>query len=87
MMGLTSLGEGAREIKMPKKIYIYKGFGQTLEFAESLGWKDTYPDSADDEYDGPMADGIEEIAIGFIEDNGYVIIMEEENQNDKQGKN
>ena len=49
-------------------------FGDTLEFAESLGWEDIYPDATDPNYDGDMADGIEQDALDHIEDAGYEIM-------------
>jgi len=60
---------------MTEKIYNYECFGETLEFAESLGWVDNHPDSTDKDYDANMiGDAIEQEAIEFIEGKGYKIV-------------
>ena len=45
-------------------IHIHENMGDTLEFAESLGWVDD---------DGPDGDLTEESALDFIEATGYLI--------------
>lgn len=59
---------------MTEKIYNYECFGETLVFAEDLGWVDNHPDADDPGYDGPAADAIEEEAIDFIRDKGYTVV-------------
>ena len=50
----------------------YTGFGDTCEFAESLGWEDPNLDK-DGEWTPDMADATEESALDFIRAKGYVI--------------
>ena len=47
--------------------FFYKSLDDLISYAESLGWVDTYPDGTDDDYDGYVADAIEEECINFIE--------------------
>ena len=53
---------------LPRRVFEYKDFGSTIEFAEELGWVDTHGDGRDDDYD---ADSVEEDAIIFIKNAGY----------------
>ena len=55
------------------KIFKYESFGETLAFAESLGWKDTGEDCAGEDWNPEIADGLEESAIDFIKAHGYKI--------------
>jgi len=52
----------------------YESFGQTIEFAESLGWVDNHPDASDPEYDADMADAVEGDALVFIKSKGYRVV-------------
>jgi len=54
--------------------YQYECFGETLEFAEGLGWVDTHPGTDDPGYDGPAADAIEQEALEFIAGKGYTVV-------------
>ena len=54
---------------MTDKVFNYECFGETLVFAEDLGWVDNHPDADDPNYDGPTADEIEQEAIEFIQSN------------------
>ena len=56
---------------MNKKIYKYECLGDTLEFAESLGWK--ADDDSDDGRDD-FVDWLEQDAIEYIEGKGYEVI-------------
>jgi hypothetical protein len=56
-----------------QKIYKYECMGDTLEFAESLGWEDTFPADEDEGWDAGEADACEEEAIDFIRSKGYII--------------
>ena len=62
---------------MKKKIYKYEGFQPTLEFAESLGWEDIYPNHGEpchvcnSTYDESMCDFIEGQALAYIRAKGY----------------
>lgn len=56
---------------MKKKIKL-EGFGETIEFAESLGWIDTHGD-AESGWSPAEADYCEQEAIDFIETKGYEI--------------
>ncbi len=60
------------------KFYQYTSFGETLEFAESLGWEDNAPCAMQDEYSADDADGIEEEALAYIRDQGYLIMFEDD---------
>lgn len=55
--------------------YTYDCFGESLNFAESLGWIDNHPDETSKEFeDTPsMTDDIEDEALEFIKSKGYVI--------------
>ena len=57
---------------MIKKIKL-EGFGAIIEFAESLGWIDTYGDDAQGTWSPKEADNCEEDAINYIESKGYEI--------------
>ena len=48
------------------------GFGETLEFAESLGWVDQCNVEGDD-WTPELADALEEEAIDFIRNAGWLI--------------
>ena len=56
-----------KEVNMAK-IFKYESFGETLEFAESLGWEDT-----EEEWSPAIAGELEESAIDFIKAQGYKI--------------
>ena len=58
---------------MSKKIYKYECLGDTLEFAESLGWKED--DDSDDGRDD-FVDWLEQDAIEYIEGKGYEVIYD-----------
>ena len=53
--------------------YWDRGLGNTLEFAERLGWVDKHPDANYAEWNADMADDIEEEALEFIRSRGYHI--------------
>ena len=66
------------------KKYIYNGFGETLEFAETLGWLDIHPGIVSEWVNGVEitsgremfpgeVDDCEENAIDFIESKGFEI--------------
>ena len=55
------------------KKFIYESFGDTIEFAESLGWVDK-----DDAWNEVMAEAIEQDAIDYIESQGYEVIIDED---------
>ena len=50
------------------KTYVLESFGEIVDFAESLGWVDTY-----DDWSPSIADAIEDEAVIFIESKGYTI--------------
>ena len=50
-------------------VFVYDCFGDTLVFAERLGWKDDAPDGCD-------PDLIEASALDFIREKGIVVEME-----------
>lgn len=52
--------------------YQYECLGDTLEFAESLGWKED--DDSDDGRDD-FVDSLEQDAIEYIEAQGYEVIQ------------
>ena len=52
------------------EIFAYKSLDDLISYAESLGWVDTYPDGTCCDYDGYVADAIEEECINFIESMG-----------------
>ena len=54
------------------KIYAYESFGETLAFAESLGWIDPELDG-DGEWTAEKADATENSALDFISGRGFVI--------------
>ncbi len=66
---------------MSKKLFIYKSFGETLSFAESLGWKDNVED---DDWNTSVADSLEDEALTYIQEQGYRIIEEKEEDIDPQ---
>lgn len=51
------------------KLFFYKSFGETISFAEDLGWED---------------DAIEEEAIAYIKGKGYLIVDEWEEYPDPE---
>ena len=57
-----------------RKVFVYECFGETILFAESLGFVDDVPES---EWSASMADGLEEDALEFIESKGFKVIQEE----------
>ena len=57
---------------MPK-LFSYTCFGETLVFAESLGWADQYADNDDTDYSCGLADEIEQDALKFIRASGFTI--------------
>ena len=65
------------------KVFVYECFGETILFAESLGFVEDEPEPERPErvfpYDGwsaALADGLEADAIEFIESKGIKVIME-----------
>jgi hypothetical protein len=54
--------------------YVYKSLDDLISYAESLGWVDTYPDGSEDDYNGYVADAIEEECINFIESKDHDIL-------------
>ena len=52
---------------MPGKTLNYESFGETIFFAESLGWSEEWDDPNAD------ADALEEDAIEYIESKGYIV--------------
>jgi len=48
------------------------GFGETLSFAESLGWVDQC-DVEGDDWTPELADALEEEAIDFIRNAGWLV--------------
>jgi hypothetical protein len=60
--------------KMSKKKIKLDGFGETVEFAEYLGWIDTHGDATlEGNWSAADVDACEEEAIDFIESKGYEI--------------
>ena len=57
-----------------KKVYEYDGLVETVNFAESLGWVDTYGDADDGDWDEDIADCCEHEALEFIKSKGYVVM-------------
>jgi len=57
---------------MNQPIFIYESFGETLEFAEALGWQDN-----EEEWNCEVADGLEYDALDFIEKKGFKIVYKE----------
>tara|TARA_R100000005_G_scaffold47098_1_gene22472 strand:- start:116 stop:337 length:222 start_codon:yes stop_codon:yes gene_type:complete len=62
------------------KTYVYECFGETLSFAESLGWVD-WLDDVDDDTDPDTIDAAEADAIDYIESKGYTIDYNEGGEN------
>ena len=56
------------------KVYNYKSFGETIVFAESLGWEDMHGDSSSERWTPSDADECEEDALEFIRGKGYRIV-------------
>ena len=63
------------------KTYVYECFGETLSFAESLGWVD-WLDDVDDDTDPDTIDAAEGDAIDYIESKGYVVDYGDSSKND-----
>ena len=61
---------------MDKPIFIYHCFGETLEFAEALGWEGDEQEQ-DEEWCGEVADALELGALEFIEKKGFKIVYKE----------
>ena len=55
------------------KLYKYECFGETLSFAESLGWVD-WLDDVDDDTDPQTIDEAEADALDFIRASGYTVV-------------
>ena len=55
------------------KLYKYECFGETLSFAESLGWVD-WLDDVDDDSDPQTIDEAEADALDFIRAAGYTVV-------------
>ena len=58
---------------MDIKLYKYECFGETLNFAESLGWVD-WLDDVDDDTDPQTIDEAEADALDFIRAAGYTVV-------------
>ena len=59
-----------------RQVWDYENFGETIDFAEDLGWKnplDKY-DSFED-VDPKLIDESEAEALDFIKENGYAVRM------------
>ena len=57
------------------KLYKYECFGETLSFAESLGWVDWLDDiDVDDNTDPQTIDEAEADALDFIRAAGYTVV-------------
>ena len=52
------------------QIFTYECFGETLEFAESLGWEENI-EISEQEWNSSTADGLENDAIEFIMGKGW----------------
>jgi hypothetical protein len=61
---------------MNKPIFINECFGETLEFAESLGWQENQ-ELSEQEWNCEVADGLEYDALDFIEKKGFKIVYKE----------
>ena len=61
------------EIEPKKEKIKLDGFGEIIEFAESLGWIDTHGDATKGNWSPSQADSCEEDATDFIESKGYEI--------------
>ena len=62
---------------MTVKVFKYECMGETLSFAEGLGWVDWLEDITDDTAPCDI-DALEGDALCYIEQQGYVVIYEEE---------
>lgn len=56
-------------------VFRYDCFGETLSFAESLGWAN-WLDDVDDDTDPQTIDEAEVDALNFIREKGFTIEME-----------
>ena len=65
-----------------KKIYKYECFGETIAYAESLGFRDNIDDSEWDAYMCDALDALEEDAIEYIESKGIKVIIESDATHD-----
>jgi len=63
-------------VNMPKP-YIYESYGDTLIFAEDLGWIEPEIDIF---YLKDGSDALEDDALAYIELNGYVVSYDEYNK-------
>ena len=62
------------------KTFKYECLGETLSFAESLGWVDWLDDIVvNDDTDPQVFDEAEGDALDYIESHGYVVIHEQGN--------
>jgi hypothetical protein len=60
---------------MDIKLYKYECFGETLSFAESLGWVDWLDDiDVNDDTDPQTLDEAEADALDFIRAAGYTVV-------------
>lgn len=57
------------------RVFRYDCFGETLSFAESLGWAN-WLDDVDDDTDPQTIDEAEVDALNFIREKGFTIEME-----------
>lgn len=57
-------------------IFVYVSFGETIEFAESLGWVDNHGDSEEGDWSPTAADHCEGEALKYIRSKGYIIKKE-----------
>jgi len=66
-------------IREVSKTFTYESMGDTLDFAESLGWSEPegYPHH-DRGWEPDDADGLEADALDYIEKHGYAIQYEED---------
>ena len=60
-----------------KKLFKYECFGETLSFAESLGWVD-WLDDVDDDTDPGTIDEAEADALDYIESHGYIVVYDDD---------
>ena len=65
-----------QEEQKKEKRFIYKSLGETVEFAEKLGWVDTHGDSITTAWTANDADNLEIDALDYIKSKGYVIVNE-----------
>jgi hypothetical protein len=66
------------------KTYKYDSWGQTIMFAESLGWVEPPLETYYKFDDADRSDALEEHALNFIESQGYEIdVTEEKNKDDE----